>query len=70
MSKNRKAADPTTPEKPDAAESDNSPLVTVVARTPIGEVVGGVMQRFAAGDTFQVTAKRADALGPLVEIKK
>lgn len=42
--------------------------VTVVAREPLAEVIGGEVVHFAKGDQLTVPADRAAALGALVEI--
>lgn len=67
MAKNRKFAadDVVTPETQPAAPA---PIVRVRARSHIAEMVHGEMTRFAPGQTFQIDAARALALGPLVEI--
>jgi hypothetical protein len=67
MAKNRKFApeDVVTPETPAATPA---PIVRVRARSHLAEMVQGEMRRIAPGEEFQLTAARAAALGPLVEI--
>lgn len=63
MASNRKQPPASRESTPDA-----SPNVEVIAKTHLGEEIGGVMLRFSPGDRFSTTARRAAALGPLVEV--
>lgn len=45
-----------------------APMVRVRALGSLSEVVSGEVQRFAPGAEFEISAVRARALGPLVEI--
>lgn len=52
------------------SEPDKSPLVKVRARTHLAELIDGVVQRFAPGEEFRLSARRAAACGAAVEILK
>lgn len=56
--------------KAETPEPDNSPPVSVRARTHLAETIGGIVTRFSPGQEFKVSSRRAAALGASVEVLK